>query len=122
MANNEVVNVAEYEELARQKLPKMVYDYYASGAEDQWTLKENRSAFERIRCGGHSRSHVFGPFLLLLHLSRLSGNCSCCSSIPKPTRPAHLHHKTLTNPESQLSLNRGTTNLSQFSSLGASRV
>lgn len=49
MANNEVVNVAEYEELARQKLPKMVYDYYASGAEDQWTLKENRSAFERIR-------------------------------------------------------------------------
>jgi isopentenyl diphosphate isomerase/L-lactate dehydrogenase-like FMN-dependent dehydrogenase len=61
MANNEVVNVAEYEELARQKLPKMVYDYYASGAEDQWTLKENRSAFERIRCGGHSRTHVFGP-------------------------------------------------------------
>lgn len=45
----EVVNVSEYEELARQKLPKMVYDYYASGAEDQWTLKENRSAFERIR-------------------------------------------------------------------------
>jgi (S)-2-hydroxy-acid oxidase len=50
MANSEVVNVSEYEELARQKLPKMVYDYYASGAEDQWTLKENRSAFERIRC------------------------------------------------------------------------
>jgi (S)-2-hydroxy-acid oxidase len=47
--STEVVNVTEYEELARQKLPKMVYDYYASGAEDQWTLKENRSAFERIR-------------------------------------------------------------------------
>ncbi|TVU44725.1 hypothetical protein EJB05_04177 [Eragrostis curvula] len=28
-----------------QKLPKMVYDYYASGAEDEWTLKENREAF-----------------------------------------------------------------------------
>lgn len=47
--STEVVNVSEYEELARQKLPKMIYDYYASGAEDQWTLKENRSAFERIR-------------------------------------------------------------------------
>jgi (S)-2-hydroxy-acid oxidase len=47
--STEIVNVSEYEELARQKLPKMVYDYYASGAEDQWTLKENRSAFERIR-------------------------------------------------------------------------
>jgi (S)-2-hydroxy-acid oxidase len=46
---SEVVNVCEYEELARQKLPKMVFDYYASGAEDQWTLKENRNAFERIR-------------------------------------------------------------------------
>lgn len=49
MSIAEVTNVTEYEELARQKLPKMVYDYYASGAEDQWTLKENRSAFERIR-------------------------------------------------------------------------
>ncbi|XP_056695041.1 glycolate oxidase-like [Spinacia oleracea] len=27
---------------------KMVYDYYASGAEDQWTLAENRNAFSRI--------------------------------------------------------------------------
>lgn len=57
MANSEVVNVSEYEELAKQKLPKMVYDYYASGAEDQWTLKENRSAFERIRCVA-ARTHL----------------------------------------------------------------
>lgn len=49
MATAEVTNVTEYEELARQKLPKMVFDYYASGAEDQWTLRENRNAFERIR-------------------------------------------------------------------------
>lgn len=26
----------------------MIYDYFASGAEDQWTLKENRNAFSRI--------------------------------------------------------------------------
>ncbi|KAJ4824585.1 Lactoylglutathione lyase [Turnera subulata] len=44
----EITNVSEYEEIAKQKLPKMVYDYYASGAEDQWTLKENRNAFSRI--------------------------------------------------------------------------
>eukprot|EP00246_Nothoceros_aenigmaticus_P001472 TRINITY_DN1196_c0_g1_i3.p1 TRINITY_DN1196_c0_g1~~TRINITY_DN1196_c0_g1_i3.p1 ORF type:complete len:243 (+),score=35.17 TRINITY_DN1196_c0_g1_i3:184-912(+) len=44
-----IVNVTEYQELAKQKLPKMVYDYYASGAEDEWSLKENRSAFSRIR-------------------------------------------------------------------------
>ncbi|KAK2384003.1 Lactoylglutathione lyase, variant 2 [Trifolium repens] len=43
-----ITNVSEYEAIAKQKLPKMVYDYYASGAEDQWTLKENRNAFSRI--------------------------------------------------------------------------
>ncbi|XP_043688664.1 peroxisomal (S)-2-hydroxy-acid oxidase-like [Telopea speciosissima] len=44
----EITNVSEYEAIAKKKLPKMVYDYYASGAEDQWTLRENRNAFSRI--------------------------------------------------------------------------
>ncbi|KAG2305637.1 hypothetical protein Bca52824_025385 [Brassica carinata] len=44
----EITNVTEYEAIAKEKLPKMVYDYYASGAEDQWTLQENRNAFARI--------------------------------------------------------------------------
>ncbi|CAL5406070.1 unnamed protein product [Camellia sinensis] len=44
----EITNVMEYEPIAKQKLPKMVFDYYASGAEDQWTLQENRNAFSRI--------------------------------------------------------------------------
>ncbi|MED6219409.1 hypothetical protein PIB30_035625, partial [Stylosanthes scabra] len=44
----QITNVNEYESIAKQKLPKMVYEYYACGAEDQWTLKENRNAFSRI--------------------------------------------------------------------------
>ncbi|XP_078428826.1 glycolate oxidase 1 [Wolffia australiana] len=44
----EITNVNEFEAIAKQKLPKMVFDYYASGAEDQWTLGENRNAFSRI--------------------------------------------------------------------------
>ncbi|XP_042519336.1 (S)-2-hydroxy-acid oxidase GLO1-like [Macadamia integrifolia] len=44
----EITNVSEYEAIAKVKLPKMVYDYYSSGAEDQWTLRENRNAFSRI--------------------------------------------------------------------------
>ncbi|XP_020204358.1 (S)-2-hydroxy-acid oxidase GLO1-like [Cajanus cajan] len=43
-----VTNVSEYEALAKEKLPKMVYDFFAAGAEDEWTLKENRNAFSRI--------------------------------------------------------------------------
>ncbi|XP_068657816.1 peroxisomal (S)-2-hydroxyacid oxidase GLO4-like [Aristolochia californica] len=42
------VNVNEFEELAREVLPKMNYDYYRGGAEDQYTLKENIAAFQRI--------------------------------------------------------------------------
>jgi (S)-2-hydroxy-acid oxidase len=44
----EITNVMEYQAIAKQKLPKMAYDYYASGAEDEWMLKENREAFSRI--------------------------------------------------------------------------
>ena len=45
----EPVNVKEFQELARQALPKMYYDYFAGGAEDQYTLKENVEAFQRIQ-------------------------------------------------------------------------
>ncbi|OIW19112.1 hypothetical protein TanjilG_08912 [Lupinus angustifolius] len=48
MGMMEITNVNEYEAIAKEKLPKMIYDYYASGAEDQWSLKENRNAFARI--------------------------------------------------------------------------
>ncbi|KAG6669043.1 hypothetical protein CIPAW_01G215500 [Carya illinoinensis] len=44
----EPVNVNEFQELAREALPKMYYDYYAGGAEDQYTLKDNVEAFKRI--------------------------------------------------------------------------
>ncbi|XP_022148216.1 peroxisomal (S)-2-hydroxy-acid oxidase GLO4-like isoform X3 [Momordica charantia] len=46
--SSEPVNVNDYKELARQALPKMYYDYYAGGAEDQHTLRENMQAFHRI--------------------------------------------------------------------------
>ncbi|KAI3850259.1 hypothetical protein MKW92_047561 [Papaver armeniacum] len=44
----EVVNVSEFQQLAKQILPKMYYDYFTGGAEDEHTLKENVEAFRRI--------------------------------------------------------------------------
>ena len=41
------VTVEDFEEQARERLPQLVYDYYAGGAGDEWTLRENRRAFER---------------------------------------------------------------------------
>lgn len=43
------INLFEYESLASEQLPSMVYGYYASGANDEVTLKDNRSAYDRIR-------------------------------------------------------------------------
>ncbi len=37
------INIFEYEALARERLPKMAFDYYASGAHDERTLEDNRS-------------------------------------------------------------------------------
>ncbi|GAQ86352.1 Glycolate oxidase [Klebsormidium nitens] len=49
MDMDHITNVMELEPLAKQKLSKVVYDYYASGAEDENTLKLNRFAFEHYR-------------------------------------------------------------------------
>ncbi|HYJ34074.1 MAG TPA: alpha-hydroxy acid oxidase [Candidatus Binatia bacterium] len=41
------LNVADLEVLAKRKLPRATYDYYAGGAEDERTLARNRAGFER---------------------------------------------------------------------------
>lgn len=43
------LNLFEYELLAREGLNLAIYDYYASGANDEVTLRENRAVYERIR-------------------------------------------------------------------------
>jgi 4-hydroxymandelate oxidase len=42
------VSLADLELAARERLEPMVYDYYASGAHDEITLRENRAAFDRL--------------------------------------------------------------------------
>jgi 4-hydroxymandelate oxidase len=44
----EPINIFDLERIAREKLPKEAYDYYASGAHDEVTLRENRAAYERL--------------------------------------------------------------------------
>jgi 4-hydroxymandelate oxidase len=43
------VNVEELEAIARGRLDKGVYDYYAGGAEDELAVRGNREAFQRLR-------------------------------------------------------------------------
>ncbi len=41
------VSIDEYEALALDRLPGMSFDYFAGGAGEEWTLRENREAFHR---------------------------------------------------------------------------
>ena len=43
------VNLLEYEDRARQVLPRMVFDYFASGAGAEITIRANRSGFDDLR-------------------------------------------------------------------------
>lgn len=41
------ITIAELAVLAQKRLPKQVWDYYASGADEENAIRRNRSAFDR---------------------------------------------------------------------------
>ena len=43
------LNLRDLEQQAKETLPQIAYEYFASGAWDEVTLRENRAAFERIQ-------------------------------------------------------------------------
>ncbi|MDB5656812.1 MAG: lldD [Tardiphaga sp.] len=64
-----VVAVEDYEALARERVSPQVWAYIAGGAEDEWTIGENRAAFQRLTLrsrvlremrGGHTQLQLFG--------------------------------------------------------------
>ena len=42
------VNIDDLRELARRRVPRIVFNYIDGGAEGEWTLRENRRAFEAV--------------------------------------------------------------------------
>ena len=42
-----LLNVADYERAAEQRLDPAAFGYFAGGANDEWTLRENVAAFNR---------------------------------------------------------------------------
>jgi len=56
-----LLTVDDYEPLARDRLPPDVYGYYAGGAGDEWTLRENRAAFERLVIRPRMLTAAFPP-------------------------------------------------------------
>ena len=48
MDTSKLLNLREFEPLAREKLSQMIFDYYAGAANDNLTLHENEAAYQRL--------------------------------------------------------------------------
>src|SRR5256714_4002768 len=46
---DELLSVADYERSARERLPRDVLDYFAGGALDEFTLRENAAGWDRLK-------------------------------------------------------------------------
>jgi isopentenyl diphosphate isomerase/L-lactate dehydrogenase-like FMN-dependent dehydrogenase len=43
-----VINIEDLRQAAKRRLPRVIFDYIDGGAEDEWTLRANRRAFEEV--------------------------------------------------------------------------
>ncbi|MFD9946241.1 alpha-hydroxy acid oxidase [Nonomuraea sp. NPDC059023] len=80
----EVFNLRDFEDMAREKLDPVFYDYFASGAQDEVTLAANEAAFRRLALvprilRGHGPPQLAGRVL------------GCESSMPVLLAPTAFH-------------------------------
>ncbi|XP_004235560.1 peroxisomal (S)-2-hydroxyacid oxidase GLO4 [Solanum lycopersicum] len=94
----EPVNVNEFEELARQVLPKISYDFFSGGAEDQHTLKQNIEAFRRITI----RPRILVDVSKIDMSTIILGHKTSAPIIVAPTSSHQLAH-----PEGEVATARG---------------
>ncbi len=98
MSSTPLVTIDDYEARARELLSREAYDYYAGGAGDEWTLRENRTAFERFAL----RPRV------LVDVSTIDTSTSALGeriSVPILVAPTALHR--MAHPEGEVETARG---------------
>ncbi|WP_069801526.1 alpha-hydroxy acid oxidase [Thermogemmatispora onikobensis] len=94
----DLINVFDYEALARERMESGSWVYYACGAEDEVTLRANRSAFERIKL----RPRV------LVDVSQVDLTTTVLgTSLPMPILIAPTALQTLAHPEGECEMARG---------------
>jgi len=98
MSDEAPVNVDEFEALARERLPHMVFDYYAGGAGDEWTLRENRAAFDRW---------VFRPRALTDVSAVTTATTVLGQAMPTPILVAPTAFQKLAHPDGEIAMARG---------------
>jgi 4-hydroxymandelate oxidase len=92
------VNPDALEAMARERLPRTVYDYYAGGAEDEVTLAGNREAYRRLALRPRVLVDVSGIDTSL----QLLGH-----DLPHPILLAPTAFQRLAHPDGELATARG---------------
>jgi isopentenyl diphosphate isomerase/L-lactate dehydrogenase-like FMN-dependent dehydrogenase len=93
-----ILNLRELEQAAKEKLPRLAYDYFFSGAWDEATLKENQQAFERVQV--HYR--------VLCDVSKRDMTTTLFGQkVPMPIIAAPTAFHCLAHPEGELATVRG---------------
>lgn len=100
--NTEPLNLFDYEALARDRLSDAVYGYYASGAGDEITVRENRAAYDRLR---------LRPRMLRDVTARSSAITLWGERLNAPVIVAPMAYNALAHPEGELAVARAAGTL-----------
>jgi isopentenyl diphosphate isomerase/L-lactate dehydrogenase-like FMN-dependent dehydrogenase len=93
------INLFDYEALAQQRLSPVIWDYFQGGSDDEVTLRNNRSAFERIRLRPR----------MLVDVSNVQMQTSVVGvPVNMPVLVAPMSSHLLIHPEGELATARGT--------------
>ncbi len=101
---------------AEQALPQMVYDYYAGGAGDEWTLRQNREAFE---------GYVLRPRVLVDVSERNTSTRVLGTAIDTPILVAPTAFQRMAHPEGEVATARaaaGAGTIMTLSTIASSSI
>ncbi len=94
------LNLAEYAQLAETRLPRMVFDDYAGGADDELTVRENELAWRRLSLRPR----------ILVDVSRRDLSTTVLGQpISMPILTAPCGFNALAHPDGELAVARGVT-------------
>lgn len=91
------INVFDMEEAARDRLPPMVFGYYASGAHDEISLRENHAAYDRI---------ALRPRVLIDVSERDLSTAVLGAKLPAPIIIAPMAFQRMAHPDGELATAR----------------
>jgi isopentenyl diphosphate isomerase/L-lactate dehydrogenase-like FMN-dependent dehydrogenase len=96
-AAEQPINVADYERLAAERLEPGVHGYFAGGAGDEWTLRDNVAAFRRWRLRPRA----------LVDVSRVSTSVTVLGSeLSMPLLVAPVAFQRLVDPDGEVAMAR----------------